>query len=361
MRHPFHAMCPYFAMFPEAFAEKWISELSEPGDVVLDPFAGRGTTPFQAILMARVGIGVDINPVAACLNLAKLRAPTRETVLRRLRELQQGYSPQGWQAKTAEMSPFFNLAYDRATLGQLLYLRESLVWRARRADSLLAALVLGALHGEVRSLRYLSNQMPRTISTKPNYSVRFWQQRGLLPPRRDAFEVLRSAVDFRYASGVPSTRGKAYFGDMRNLPREWSGPPASLVVTSPPYGALTSYEEDQWLRLWFLGGPERPSRSRITRDDRRSTLVDYWRFIGDFWRVVGQVLRPDAHVVVRMGASGIDAGELERQLVGSLVMSPRSATVISAKVSEIQRRQTRSFRPGSRGCVYEIDLHVRLH
>lgn len=75
MRHPFHAICPYFAMFPESFPERWIEELTEPGDVVLDPFCGRGTTPFQALLMGRHAIASDINPVAYCVTRAKLRAP----------------------------------------------------------------------------------------------------------------------------------------------------------------------------------------------------------------------------------------------------------------------------------------------
>ena len=53
MRHRLHALCPYFAMFPESFAETWIDQLSKPGEIVLDPFSGRGTTAFQSMLMGR--------------------------------------------------------------------------------------------------------------------------------------------------------------------------------------------------------------------------------------------------------------------------------------------------------------------
>ena len=59
MRNRFLSLCPYFAMFPESFAETWIERLTSPGQVVLDPFCGRGTTPFQAVLMNRRAIGVD--------------------------------------------------------------------------------------------------------------------------------------------------------------------------------------------------------------------------------------------------------------------------------------------------------------
>lgn len=50
MRHRFHSICPYFAMFPEAFAEQWIKKLTKPEETVLDPFSGRGTTALTALL-----------------------------------------------------------------------------------------------------------------------------------------------------------------------------------------------------------------------------------------------------------------------------------------------------------------------
>ena len=53
MRHRFHSMCPYFAMFPESFAERWIKRLTRPGETVLDPFSGRGTTALTALLNGR--------------------------------------------------------------------------------------------------------------------------------------------------------------------------------------------------------------------------------------------------------------------------------------------------------------------
>ncbi len=68
---------------------------------------------------------------------------------------------------------------------------------------MLAALILGSLHGEATSKRYLSNQMPRTISTKPRYSVNFWKTRKMVAPERDAFDILGEMADFRYESPLP--------------------------------------------------------------------------------------------------------------------------------------------------------------
>jgi site-specific DNA-methyltransferase (adenine-specific) len=53
-RHP--------AIFPEALARDHILSWSNPGDVVLDPFAGSGTTLKMAKLNGRRYIGIEINP-----------------------------------------------------------------------------------------------------------------------------------------------------------------------------------------------------------------------------------------------------------------------------------------------------------
>ena len=45
---------------------------SRRGDVVLDPFSGRGTTPLQACAEGRIGVGNDLNPFAHLLTAAKV-------------------------------------------------------------------------------------------------------------------------------------------------------------------------------------------------------------------------------------------------------------------------------------------------
>ena len=161
-------------MFPETFAERWIGTLSRPGDVVLDPFCGRGTAPFQALLMGRQSIGSDINPVAYCVTRAKLRAPAPASIRRRLTILERGFreEPDQVAAEVSELPEFFHVAFSPDTLAELVYLRSRLAWHRSDVDAMIAALVLGSLHGEShRSSRYLSNRMPRTISTKPATSA----------------------------------------------------------------------------------------------------------------------------------------------------------------------------------------------
>lgn len=345
-------------MFPETFAERWIEQLTRRGEWVLDPFCGRGTAPFQALLMGRRAVGSDINPVAYCVTRAKTAAPSPAQVRRRLTLLERAFVDDDWERERRNCPPFFRAAYHPRTLRTLLFLRKSLRWRESNVDCMIAALILGSLHGETRSPSYFSNQMPRTISTKPDYSIRFWSERSLRAPRRDPFLILRDRVAFRYETEPPRGAATILNADMRELPRLLPRRRAiRCVITSPPYLDVTSFEEDQWLRLWFLGGPPYPRRNFISRDDRHATRDAYWGLIADMWRALGQVLAPKAHVVVRIGAKDTVPGDVVRALGAASVVSQRKVELVESEVSEILRRQTDAFRPGSTGCAREIDCH----
>src|SRR3982750_111353 len=95
--HSFHPMCSYLASFPAALAHAFIARYSRPGDVVLDPFSGRGTTPLQACAEGRIGVGNDLNPFAHLLTAAKVQPATRADALPRLTTLRIA-----WAAESAE-------------------------------------------------------------------------------------------------------------------------------------------------------------------------------------------------------------------------------------------------------------------
>jgi site-specific DNA-methyltransferase (adenine-specific) len=62
------------APFPEELPRRLIKLYSYPGDVVLDPFLGSGTTLTAAVKLGRQGIGVEINPTFCELAIANLRS-----------------------------------------------------------------------------------------------------------------------------------------------------------------------------------------------------------------------------------------------------------------------------------------------
>jgi hypothetical protein len=191
--HPFHPMCSYLASFPAALTHAFIARYSRPGDVVLDPFSGRGTTPLQACAEGRVGVGNDLNPFAHLLTAAKVEPATRAQATTRLAQLRLAWNATSreWLALGARIasapgdagslvpaagsdgSPLDGrepvplevaLAFHPRTLGQLLFVRSAL-HLDDRTDRFLAAAVTGILHG--KSASYLSELMPNTFSMAP--------------------------------------------------------------------------------------------------------------------------------------------------------------------------------------------------
>ncbi len=62
----------HFATFPEKLVEPCILAGSRPGDTVLDPFMGSGTTLAVAKRFGRRGIGIELNPEYIALAQARL-------------------------------------------------------------------------------------------------------------------------------------------------------------------------------------------------------------------------------------------------------------------------------------------------
>jgi hypothetical protein len=136
--------------------------------------------------------------------------------------------------------------------------------------------------------------------------------------------------------------------------------PIRFVITSPPYFDTTSYEEDQWLRLWFLRGPPRPTYGLVSSDDRLENKVAYWRLIGDMWRSLAITVDPQADVVIRIGMKDTPPKEIAEALEASAMLAPRSVKLLHYEASAIKGRQTNAFRPGSKGVAVEVDCHFRM-
>jgi DNA modification methylase len=57
----------HFATFPPALAERCIKAGSRPGDTILDPFSGAGTTAMVADRLGRDAIGIELNPAYSAM------------------------------------------------------------------------------------------------------------------------------------------------------------------------------------------------------------------------------------------------------------------------------------------------------
>ena len=362
MRIPLHAICPYFAMFPESFVRRYVEAFSKKEDWVFDPFCGRGTTILESLLLGRNAAGSDINPVAFCVSRAKADHPSLDAVTSHIDLLEDRFeerSEDGWEAERSSLPPFFRRAFYPSTLRELLFLRSVLDWRGNRTERFITALVLGSLHGEMdRSQAYFSNQMPRTICLKPDYSLRYWKDNGLFPRKREVFAMLRQKAEYRLKDLPDCPTGKVSLSDARRASSRFRSLKGvvSLVVTSPPYLNVTRYEEDQWLRLWFLGGAPRPTYGKVSKDDRHEVSNRYWQFLRESWAGLAPLMKKSAKLVIRLGAIGLDENEMTLQLKSTVKDAfPDSRLVRQPARSEIVGRQSKNFAPTSKGCLFEMD------
>ena len=123
--HAMHTMCSYHGMFPAKVAHYFIQRYSRPGDVVLDPFSGRGTTALQARAEGRKAISNDLNPLAYVLSRAKSDPPSWEEIHTFLDGLETEYKRS--KRDTPDVSPDIQMLYHDNTLKQLCYIRERLL------------------------------------------------------------------------------------------------------------------------------------------------------------------------------------------------------------------------------------------
>lgn len=311
--HSFHPMCSYLASFPAALAHAFIARYSRPGDVVFDPFSGRGTTPLQAAAEGRIGVGNDLNPFAHLLTAAKVDPPSRAEAVTRLAALRLGWAGAGrdWERDPREALPTeIALAFHPRTLAQLLFVRSSLRLDDR-TDRFLAAAITGILHGKSRS--YLSEVMPNTFSMAPRYVRDYIARTGFRSPERDVFDSLEVKLARLFRQPPPVRRGIALLGDARDAGgrgrdalRERGLPDrARLVVTSPPYLRVVKYGYYNWLRTWFLGFDADEIDRRLDDAHHREP---YLVFLREALAGLRPVLAEDAVVVFVVGDVEHDRG-----------------------------------------------------
>ena len=294
---------PYYAMFPVSFATAAVKEHTKIGDCVLDPFAGRGTALFAAAAEARIGLGIEINPVGWVYGKAKLQTSEKDEVEERIRWL--GQESKNYKIAAKNLPPFFHSCFCREVRRFLLAARELLDWRRRKIDWTTMALLMVDLHGKRENA--LSNQMRQTKAMSPQYAIDWWKERALAPPEVDPVEFMLKKVKWRFAKGrLDSGRGRIYLGDCQTVLNQWKGQPperrARLLLTSPPYLGITNYFYDQWLRLWLLGGPSQPRSTGNSCKRKFQNKKYYANMLSNVFEKSKALLTRNAVVYVRTDA-----------------------------------------------------------
>ena len=244
--HSLHEIS-YRACFKPQLPRFFIERLSRPGDLVYDPFMGRGTTLVEAALLGRVPCGCDVNALSAMLTRPRLTAPDQAAIERRLNLLNLHYD--------GEIPEELLVFYHPDTLRELCALRRHFAEsRLTPEDEWLRMVALNRLTGH--SVGFFS-----VYTLPPNQAVSVESQRKInakrhqIPEYRNVKElILRKSralwKDCREVSPFFLGEPLLLSRNCENTPEIRSGS-IRLIVTSPPFLDVVDYEQDNWLRNWF--------------------------------------------------------------------------------------------------------------
>jgi hypothetical protein len=208
----------------------------------------------------------------------------------------------------------------------------------------------------------LSNQMPRTYSTKPLSAVRYWRKREMQPLEIDVLDAISRRAKFSFKEVPPSAPGKVVLGDSRTFNYGQLGAKFSWVITSPPYYGMRTYFPDNWLRNWFVGGPsdvEYRSVDQVSHHSEDEFITD----LATVWRKSASVCISGAKLLCRFGAIGScekDPRDLVRRSLAEAGCGWKIKTIRDAGTSKQGRRQCEQFGTGKNAPLEEIDVYAML-
>lgn len=281
----------YRACFKAELPRFFIERLTEPGDLVHDPFMGRGTTPLEAALLGRRAAGNDVNPLSAMLVGPRLDPPTLDEVRTALATIDfEAEAP-----TDADLLAF----YHPDTLRRIAALRAWLIGRAdrlTRAERWIRMVALNRLTGHSSGF-FSVYTMPPNQAVSVASQRRINERRNQVPPRRDVAGIILRKTESLLRDRPPAPLSPPILstGRAASTPGLADGTVA-LVVTSPPFLDIVDYAGDNWLRCWFAGID--PGTVAI---DHHRTVAEWTRFVRETLTELCRVIRPGGHLAFEVG------------------------------------------------------------
>ncbi|MEO7677729.1 MAG: DNA methyltransferase, partial [Verrucomicrobiota bacterium] len=247
----------YRACFKPQLPRFFIERLTAPGEIVYDPFMGRGTSLVEAALLGRVSFGCDINPLSVLLTKPRLNPPTLEQIAIRLGEIDFGDHDE-WPE---ELLVFFH----PATLKQIVALKKYLLCRSAEGkldpvDDWIRMVAINRLTGHSPGFFSVYTLPPnQSVSIKSQQKINL--DRNQTPPERNVAaiilkksRILLSDCDAKIRLGLARNFQRALLVTQlaSNTP-QIPDHSVALAVTSPPFLDIVDYAGDNWLRCWFAG------------------------------------------------------------------------------------------------------------
>ncbi|MFT5192703.1 MAG: DNA modification methylase [Verrucomicrobiales bacterium] len=291
----------YRACFKPQLPKFFIDRLTEPGDIVYDPFMGRGTTLVEAALLGRVPMGCDINPLSKILISARLDIPDLKDVETRLQSLT-------LDTPVTAMPEDLLAFYHPNVLTKLCNLRQYFIDQreAKTNDSIddwIQMVATNRLTGHSPGF-FSVYTMPPNQAVSVMSQIKINLKRDQTPPERDINAIilkksrsLLKEIDppMRDQLGKLAKQSLLLAQTCDDTP-EMPSDSVSLVVTSPPFLQIVAYALDNWLRCWFNGIDS--SEVKIWKLSKPALWQEK---MTDVLRELKRVLKPGGHIAFEVG------------------------------------------------------------
>ncbi len=293
-----HRLHPYLGKFIPQLVEVLLGRYFRPGEQVLDPFAGSGTTLVQALESGLDATGIDISAFNCLLMQVKTRRYEPFALEHEIRSIVSGLDAQTAPKTARTSSPYLRDWYAPQALSQLLSFRGAIA-DCEHVD--LLSVVLTRAARSARRTRHFDLEFPRAPQLEPYWCHK--HRRTCRPVesashflRRYALDTLERAKQFQRLR-ARDRAASVLHGDARSIGLEglYDG-----VITSPPYPGLIDYHEQHRYAYELLGLDDRRELElgAAARGSGRAALASYSDGVVQALENVRPALRPGAPVLI---------------------------------------------------------------
>jgi len=292
----------YRACFKPQLPAFFINLLTAEGDIVYDPFSGRGTTVLEAGLLSRRIISNDINPLNQVLAMPRFFIPLLEDIESRLNQIK--------FKKRIKSNLDLSMFYHPDTLTEILSLKQYLHERKENGyeDSLdrwIRMVATNRLTGHSSGFFSVYTFPPNQAITQ-NEQIRINIKRKQTPEFRDVKQIilkktkslLRNLSD-EQIQNLNKAGDTALFltCDASKTP-EIRSKSVQLTVTSPPFLDIVTYSKDNWLRCWFNGMDSEKIAAGISVP---KSVSEWSEIMGKVFHELYRITRKDGWVAFEVG------------------------------------------------------------
>jgi hypothetical protein len=256
--HSLHEVS-YRACYKPQLPAFFIERFCNPGDVVYDPFMGRGTTLIEAQIRGCRAVGNDANPLTRVLCAPRLNPPTVGRVEARLKEIQ--------LSSRDKIDPDLLVFFAPKTLDELYGWRSYFRMRKKdgvfdKTDAWIQMVACNRLTGHSKGF-FSVYTLPPNLAASVKSQRRINDKRKQVPEYRDTKALILRKTKQLLRDPLAPNYGRddfEIFCDSADLTGSISANSVKLVVTSPPFLDTVDYIGDNWLRMWFCDIEIAPNR-----------------------------------------------------------------------------------------------------